>query len=140
MRTANAIRGAIVVAALLLAACGPDYSHLEFDQVAIAPGTLIFSEEKIVISEAAAARVSATAYWDNGEAIDTADTSVRLRSADPDIFGVDAIVGDTALLFYGIAVGGSELVVRVDGDVVDRIPVTIVPQTSPLSGDVPQPQ
>ncbi|GMV42697.1 MAG: hypothetical protein AMXMBFR64_44130 [Myxococcales bacterium] len=137
MRTIE-LRALLLSLALLLAACGPDYSHMEFEQIAISPGTLTFTSEKIVMSEAAAARVSAQAYWDNGEAIDTGETSVRLTSADPDIFGADTIIGDSALLFYGIAPGDSFLVVRVDGDVVERIPVKIVPQKPGVEDTPPE--
>ena len=102
------------------------YGHVELHRVGghpqagIEPGGLVVPEGGVIVFEA-------EPRSDAGSPGYTGLERFKLRPSDPDIaMAHRAILRDTWVV-SGLSIGRTELQVLVDGDVVDDVPVEIVP-------------
>lgn len=112
-----------------------EYDHVEFSKPALSPAPVSFSENHIQLTEGTAVAVIVKAYWSDGDRITPDDATIQLLSEDPSLFDVELLSEkDQNYLFYGVAVGESRLLVRMDRDTVDKIPVSVKAYPTQASG------
>ena len=108
---------------LLAAACGPDYSRTEIDNVSQSdlPGTVGGNEIRIPIGGVTTARVAP---------YNTDDEDMRgdVVSEDPSVLEIDKTTATNVYAFMGIRPGTTRVFLYADGQLVAAIPASVVDQ------------
>jgi len=120
-RILGAVLGAL---ALGLAACGPDYDHIEISSVKSPPGAEVRSS-RIAVPEGMIV-VSHVVPWND----DNETMSAHVRARDPEVIEVTPVVNDRNYAFIGKKAGHTQVEFIADDKVVLIVEADVSAQPS----------
>jgi hypothetical protein len=121
--------GVFGVALMFLAGCSPDYSYLETTQATEPPAPASFQRGSFSVSHGTIVLINAIPYSENNKRLKLDDNEeLRLQSGDPMILDVKRGTGPNEFVFSGRRVGNTTVLVKIDDDVMEQIPITVVSQ------------
>lgn len=91
------------------------------------PRSVTLNEQRVVVPVGLAVGFLALATDESGSPMPE-ETALGVATSDASVVGVDPSLEQDTFVLYGVALGTAELVLSVNGDLYETIPVDVVEQ------------